>query len=155
MWLVSCWFNTRCKYGVPKRSAICRYDGWLKEYGTIPLTCVSTKFHLIYITYQISAQSSLENREHGRRDPTRWPRGTLYPQKLALTSPTSGGRSVGIVHLRTQATDFSLLVHSSQCTWDYVKVKIFFNPFLFASCTDTVKLLETWRGVLSSTPPYK
>jgi hypothetical protein len=25
----------------------------------------------------------LENREYGRRDPSRWPRGTLYPQKLA------------------------------------------------------------------------
>jgi hypothetical protein len=32
---------------------------------------------------------------------------------------------------------------------------IFFNPLLFASCTDTVKLLEAWRGMLSSTPPYK
>ena len=29
----------------------------------------------------------------------------LYPQKLALTSPTSGGRSVGIVRLRTKATE--------------------------------------------------
>jgi hypothetical protein len=29
----------------------------------------------------------------------------LYPQKLALTSLTSGGRSVGIVHSRTQATE--------------------------------------------------
>jgi hypothetical protein len=38
----------------------------------------------------------------------RWPRNTLYPQKLALTSPTSGGRSVGIVRLRTKATEFSL-----------------------------------------------
>jgi hypothetical protein len=28
-------------------------------------------------------------------DPLRWPRDTLYPQKLALTSPTSGGRPVG------------------------------------------------------------
>jgi hypothetical protein len=27
-------------------------------------------------------------------------------QKLALTSPTSGGRSVGIVRSRTQATEF-------------------------------------------------
>jgi hypothetical protein len=35
----------------------------------------------------------------------RWPRGILYPQKLALTSPTSGGRSVGIVRLRTKATE--------------------------------------------------
>jgi hypothetical protein len=31
----------------------------------------------------------------------------LYPQKLALTSPTSGDRSVGIVRLRTKATLFS------------------------------------------------
>jgi hypothetical protein len=29
----------------------------------------------------------------------------LYLQKLALTSPTSGGRSVGIVRLRTNATE--------------------------------------------------
>ena len=33
----------------------------------------------------------------------------LYPQKLALTSPTGGGRSVGIVRVRTKATEFSLL----------------------------------------------
>ena len=32
----------------------------------------------------------------------------LYPQKLALTSPTGGGRSVGIVRSRTKATGFSL-----------------------------------------------
>jgi hypothetical protein len=42
-----------------------------------------------------------------RGNPLRWPRDTLYPQKLALTSPTSGGRSVGIVRLRTKATEFS------------------------------------------------
>jgi hypothetical protein len=29
----------------------------------------------------------------------------LYPQKLALTSPTSGGRSVGIVRSRTKVTE--------------------------------------------------
>jgi hypothetical protein len=34
---------------------------------------------------------------------------TLYPQRLALNSPTSGGRSVGIVRLRTKATEFSFL----------------------------------------------
>jgi hypothetical protein len=32
----------------------------------------------------------------------------IYPQKLALTSPTSCGRSVGIVRSRTQAMDFSV-----------------------------------------------
>jgi hypothetical protein len=44
-----------------------------------------------------SSGFGLQSREYGRRDPSRWPRGTLYPQKMALTSPTRGGRSVGIV----------------------------------------------------------
>jgi hypothetical protein len=29
----------------------------------------------------------------------------LYPQKLALTSPTNGGRSISLVRSRTQATE--------------------------------------------------
>jgi hypothetical protein len=33
----------------------------------------------------------------------------FYPQKFALTSPTSGGRSVGIVRSRTQATQYSIV----------------------------------------------
>jgi hypothetical protein len=36
----------------------------------------------------------------------------LYPQKLALTSPTGGGCSVGIVRSRTKATEFSFLVQN-------------------------------------------
>jgi hypothetical protein len=55
-----------------------------------------------------SSGSGLENREYGRGYPLRWPRLTLYPQKLALTSPTSDGRSVGIVCSRAQATEFFL-----------------------------------------------
>jgi hypothetical protein len=51
----------------------------------------------------------LKSREYGRKDPSRWPRDILYPQKLTLTSPTSDGRSVGIVRLRTQDTEFFLL----------------------------------------------
>jgi hypothetical protein len=53
-----------------------------------------------------SSGSGLENWEYGRGDPLRWPRDTLYPQKLALTSPTSGGRPVGIVRLRTKTKEF-------------------------------------------------
>ena len=34
----------------------------------------------------------------------------LYPQKLALTSPTCGGRSVGIVRVRTKATEFRCII---------------------------------------------
>jgi hypothetical protein len=56
-----------------------------------------------------SSGSCLESLEYGRKDPSRWPHGTLYPQKLALASPTSGRRSVGIVRSRTQAKDFSLV----------------------------------------------
>jgi hypothetical protein len=51
--------------------------------------------------------SGIENRGYGRKDPSRLPHGTLYPQKLPTTSPTSGGRSVGIVRSPTQATEFS------------------------------------------------
>jgi hypothetical protein len=40
-----------------------------------------------------------------RMNPSCWSRGTIYPQKLALTSPTSGGRSVGIFRSRTEATE--------------------------------------------------
>jgi hypothetical protein len=59
--------------------------------------------------------SGLENREYGRRDPSRWPSGTLYPQKLAITSPTSGGRSV---RSRTQTMElFFFLVACKEETW--------------------------------------
>jgi hypothetical protein len=69
-----------------------------------PLSLVSTTEQLFE---RNSSGSGLEIREYGRRDPSRWQRGTLYPQKkLALSSPTSGGRSVGIVRSRIQATEF-------------------------------------------------
>jgi hypothetical protein len=47
----------------------------------------------------------LENPKYGRGDPLRSPRDTLYPQKLTLTPPTRGGRSVGMVRSRTKATE--------------------------------------------------
>jgi hypothetical protein len=51
----------------------------------------------------------LESGEYGRSDPSRWLRDSLCLQKLALTSPTSGGRSVCIVPSRTQVTELSFL----------------------------------------------
>jgi hypothetical protein len=68
-----------------------------------PLSFVSTTEELLE---RKGNGSGLENREYGRRDPSRWPCGILCPQKLVLTSPTSGGRSVGIVRSRTQTTEF-------------------------------------------------
>jgi hypothetical protein len=60
-----------------------------------PLSLVSTIEELLE---RKSSGSGLEKREYDRGDP----RDTLYPQKSALTSPTSGGRSVGIVRSRTE-----------------------------------------------------
>jgi hypothetical protein len=48
-------------------------------------------------------------KSRGRSDPSRCPRDTLYPQKLALTSPSSGGRSVGIVRSRAKATELFIV----------------------------------------------
>jgi hypothetical protein len=74
-----------------------------ENYVRISFSCRSNRFHLTVIIIQIGRRtSSLENQEHGRRNPSRWPRGALYPLMLALTSPTSGGRSVGIVRSRTR-----------------------------------------------------
>jgi hypothetical protein len=71
------------------------------ERGTLSLVSITDE-----LFERKSSCSSLESREYGRRDPSRWPRGTLYPQKLEVTSPTSGGRSIGIVRSRVQATEF-------------------------------------------------
>jgi hypothetical protein len=60
-----------------------------------------------------SSGSGQEIREYGLRDLSLWPRDTLYLQRLALTLPTSGGRSFGIVRFRTKATEFVCFVLSS------------------------------------------
>jgi hypothetical protein len=50
--------------------------------------------------------NGLENRDYGRRGSAALTmRHPLYPQKLALASPTSGGRSVGIVRSLLKATE--------------------------------------------------
>jgi hypothetical protein len=43
-----------------------------------------------------SSGSGQENRINGRGDPLRWPRDTLYPQKVGTNFADSGGRSIGI-----------------------------------------------------------
>jgi hypothetical protein len=74
-----------------------------------PLSLVSTTEEL---HGRNSSGSSPLNREYGRGDPLCWPRNTLSAKKkLALTSC---GCSVGIVHSRTQATEFVSFVFSLQ-----------------------------------------
>jgi hypothetical protein len=68
-----------------------------------PLRLVSTTEELLS---RRSSGSGLENRDYGRRDPSLYVT-PLYPKKLAITSPTSGCRSVGIVRgLRPQSLLF-------------------------------------------------
>jgi hypothetical protein len=67
-----------------------------------PLSLVNTTEEILGSN---SSGSGLESLEYSCGDPLRRPRDTLYPQKLAITSPTSGGRSVGIVRSRAKATE--------------------------------------------------
>jgi hypothetical protein len=57
-----------------------------------------------------SSGSGLENREYSRGIRCADHMTPLYPQKLALTLPSSGGsRSVGVVRSRADATESSLV----------------------------------------------
>jgi hypothetical protein len=84
-----------------------------------------------------SSGSDLENWEYGRRNPSRWTRDTFYIQKLALTSPTSGGRS------RTKTTKFSFcLVLQNSFAFE-----MFF--LVFCSCYKTTRIYSMLTAVLS------
>jgi hypothetical protein len=83
-----------------------------------------------------SSGSALEIREYGRRDPSSWLHGTHYPQKLALSSPIRGGRSLSIVRSRTQATEFRFsLVFSVSAKSSGIPVMLVFeiHPLEFDS----------------------
>jgi hypothetical protein len=80
----------------------------------------------------IILSSGLENRGYSRRDPSRWPRGTFYPQKLSITSPTSCSRTVGIVRLRAHATEFSF----------------FFSFFILSSICRTKSFLSIFEKII-------
>jgi hypothetical protein len=67
-----------------------------------PLSLVSTTEELLR---RKGSSSGLESREYSCMDLSRWPCGTLYPQKLALTSLTSDGHLVCIFRSWTQAME--------------------------------------------------
>jgi hypothetical protein len=72
-----------------------------------PLSLVSTTEELL--GRKSSSSSGPENREYSHRDLSRWPHDSLYLQKFALTSPTSGSHSVGIVRLWTRPWSLVLM----------------------------------------------
>jgi hypothetical protein len=75
-----------------------------------PLSIVSTIEALLG---RKSSGSGLEIRDYGRMDPSRRPRNTLYPQKLSLTSPTNGCRSVDIVRSQTRASYIKIYIKNN------------------------------------------
>jgi hypothetical protein len=71
--------------------------------------------------------------------PLGWPRDTLYPLKLALTSPTSGGCMVGIVRLRTIGHAFFWYYYGSiALCWAFC---LFFCFFILYTVGRTL-----WKG---------
>jgi hypothetical protein len=70
---------------------------------TIAIVHSASSVQLKYYLEVNSSGSGLESWDYSRRYPSHWQLGTFYPQRLALTSLTSGGRS------RTQATEFGLV----------------------------------------------
>jgi hypothetical protein len=104
-----------------------------------PLSLVSTTEELLG---RKSSGSGLENRDYSRRDSSRWPRGTLYPQKLALTSLTSCGHSVEFARgLRPR--EFSFIIKSvlnwSSAFLDTVSVRLLYCSVVqrISSCNIT------------------
>jgi hypothetical protein len=59
-----------------------------------------------------SSSSGLENKKYGCRDQLCLPHDTLYLRKLALTLPTSDGRSFGIICSRTKVTERKICLGS-------------------------------------------
>jgi hypothetical protein len=79
-----------------------------------PLSLVSTIEELLG---RKSSGFGLENRDYGRRDPAALTTRHPSTQTLALTSPTSGGISIGIVRSQTRATELlvtNIVVHAFQ-----------------------------------------
>jgi hypothetical protein len=113
-----------------------------------PLSLVSTTEELLR---RKCNGFGLESREYSRKDPSRWPRGTFYAQKLELTSPTSGGRSVGTVCSRTQATEF--FYNKIWLTFSIVSHVRWFCKILprqIMSCDESWTIIRTHGGKADS-----
>jgi hypothetical protein len=80
----------------------------------------------------VSTTEEVLGRKNSRRDPSRWPRGTLYQQRLTLTSQTSSGCSAGIVRSSGHGVD------------------IFFCFLSFAEFMDTWPLIGMLCGLHQS-----
>jgi hypothetical protein len=84
-------------------------------------------------TWYKSYGSCIENREYGRRDPSRWPRGTLYPQSSqSLRRQAAVARSVQFARGLRPWSYFFL---SFQKTWTVEHFQNIWLLFLYRSLT--------------------
>jgi hypothetical protein len=88
---------------------------WLsRQCGILNISQLSLLNTIEKLLGRKSSGSGLENRVYGHGDPLRLPRNTLYPQKLALTSLTSGGHSASFSRgLRPR----SLVIYACACVF--------------------------------------
>jgi hypothetical protein len=93
-----------------------------------PLKLLSTSEDLLE---RKSRDSGLESREHCRRNPLRWPRGTPYPQTLALRlQAAAAGRSRGLRPQSLEFNDFSLCSRSDLVRGSYLLGKFSFKRWV-------------------------
>jgi hypothetical protein len=111
-----------------------------------PLSLVITTEELLG---RNNSGSSLESRAYDYGYLLRWPRDTLYPQKWALTSAISGGRSVGMVRSRTKASCSvrRLLV----CCIPY----LFLLQYVYKAITSQINTPEAKRARATQPPPLQ
>jgi hypothetical protein len=119
---LQCWAEYVCSViflarypEVRVRSRRCKIF-WVVGLERGPISLVST-IEELFEKKKKSSGAGLENREYGRRDPSCRPRGTLYQQTLALTSPTGGCRPVGMVCSWTQTKEFSFSFSHFMYKW--------------------------------------
>jgi hypothetical protein len=80
--------------------------------------------NLQQLIFNYGSVSGLKTQEYGRRNPSRWPHDTLSLEKLALTSLTSSGISVGIVRSQIEATELDFLFYGPVYEHPHTKVSI-------------------------------
>jgi hypothetical protein len=106
-------YRSRCP-GVDSRRYQIIWEVVGLERGSLSL--VNTTEELFRTT---SSSSGLEIRQYCRREPSHW------PQKLALTSPTSGGRSTGTVRSRTKATELIMRTVKATCSHTWAAINLY------------------------------
>jgi hypothetical protein len=110
----------------------------------VPLSLTNITEELL--EWKNSGFGSRKSRLTGRGDPLRWPHDSLYPQKLALTSRTCGGRSVCIVRLWTKATEFRLILYRHY--W-ILRISLLVNAAVASShCKSPLLLDEFTKNIL-------